>query len=141
MLLNRHAAGGGSSPATFIAGENLVEGDLVVLDTAGEVVRASNTFVGGNWRVLGVTRESASASSSVRVSLAGSLEGVRFASPPPSGSNGAHVWLSAVAGEATVSPPTGTGTVVYVVGVLQGADGVATTVSVVIQPQYIARIP
>lgn len=135
------APGGGGGTITRTAGEALSLGDLLTIDDAGEVVRADSTFSVGEYEVVYIALAAAAASASVDVASSGDTVPVRFGAAPAASSNGDLVFLSATAGEATLSPPTTSGNVRFVVGLLQGADGVTTTPDVAIQPQYISRIP
>ncbi|GAF96252.1 unnamed protein product, partial [marine sediment metagenome] len=60
---------------------------------------------------------------------------------PGAASNGSPVFVSATAGVATLTAPTGSGNVVYLLGILQGADGADTSPLVLFQPQFIAVRP
>lgn len=125
----------------MVASENLSQGDVLVVNTSGQVLRADATFANDDWRVIAVARAAVSALGSVGIALSGELISVHFGVAPASGQNGSLVYLSASSGEATTTPPNSSGNVIYVIGILQGADGVSTTPPVFFQPQYISRIP
>lgn len=131
----------GLGGTTLVAGEALALGHILTTNASGEAIKASATFSSDIWRVFAVARAAAIAAASVLLATSGDQVPVLFASAPPASANRSVVFLSTVAGEGTLTPPFGSGEVVFVVGVLQGADGVTTTPSVFLQPQYIARTP
>jgi hypothetical protein len=128
------------STVPMVAGESIALGELLVGNAAGEVLRAASSFAGGLWRVLGAAAAAASASDPIQVTTSGSLGPVKFAVAPAGASNGSFVYLSTATGLGTLTPPVG-GNVVFLVGVLMGADGATPTPDVLLQPQYISRIP
>ena len=113
----------------------------MAIDTSGEAIKASAVFASNDWRVVGSAQNVSGVGGPVTLGLTGQTAPVLFASAPPASANGELVFLSAVAGEGSLTPPMTSGHVVMVVGVLQGADGVTTTPDVVIQPQFISRRP
>jgi len=134
--------GDATSCLLFTAGENLTAGDLVVLNTSGEVVRADSSIAGGNWRVMGVAKATVLSGAQVAVSTkAGAMPNVRFGTPPGAASNGSLVFLSTTSGVATTTPPVTSGNTIYRIGFLQGADGATTTPAVLFFPQFTAQRP
>jgi len=133
-------APGGGGGITLTAGENLSLGDLLSVDSSGEVVLADATFSSNVWELVYVALAAAASAASVDVASSGDLVPVRFSSAPAGATNGDPVFLSATPGEATLTPPSTSGNIVFIVGVMQGADGVTTTPDVAFQPQFISRI-
>lgn len=125
----------------YTAGENLLLGDLLSLNTSGEVIKADATFANSIWELMAVANSAVTASSAVGASTAGKLVPVLFGSAPAGSANGSIAFLSTTPGEATLTPPVGAGVVIFVIGVVQGADGITTTPTVQFQPQYISRRP
>jgi hypothetical protein len=135
------SAAGAMMQPVLTLGETVVLGDLLTLDSAGDAVRAGATFSAGIWKLTAVARAGGLAAATIDVSLAGELVPVRFSSAPGAGANNSLVFLSTSPGEGTLTPPVSSGTVVYVVGLLQGADGVSLTPTVAFDPQFIIRRP
>lgn len=128
-----------TSIETYVAGENISTGEVLVLNAAGEVIRASSSIAGGNWRVLGVARQTVLSGASVEVfTKFGSNPAARFGAPPLAAQNGQIVFLAATTGQATLTPPTGTGNSVFSIGILQGANGITVTPTVLFQPHLFA---
>ena len=123
------------------AGENLLAGDLVALDSSSEAVRATALTASAAWRVVGVVQTDVLAGNTASLYLSESRAPVRFAVAPGGASNGEEVFLSTVTGVATVSAPLAPGTTLFSVGVLQGADGVTLTPEVLFQPHYYSQNP
>ena len=123
----------------FVAGEGLALGGVVVLNTLGEVIRANSSIAGDNWRVAGVARAAALIGANVQVfTKAGASASTRFAVAPAAASNGQLVFLNSTSGLASITPPTASGNSIFVVGILQGADGVSLTPTVIFRPQFVA---
>lgn len=125
---------------TRTAGEAIALGEVLTGDSSGEVVLANSSFSGNLWRVVGAAASAGAASDPIQVTTSGSLGPVKFAVAPAGASNGSLVYLSATTGRGTLTPPVG-GNVIFLIGVLMGADGATTTPDVLIQPQYVSRIP
>lgn len=124
---------------TFVAGENLTVGDVLVLNAAGQVIRADSSISGGNWRVLGVSRQTVLSGANVEVfTKFGSSPAARFSAPPLAAQNGQIVFLASASGQATLTPPTTSGNSVFSIGILQGANGVTVTPTVLFQPHLFA---
>lgn len=132
---------GSFSDIILTAGENLAAGDVLTVDSSGEAVKASSSFSGGLFEVVGVARAAALATAAVSMARIGDHEGVLFGVAPAGASNGSFIFLSSTAGQATLTPPASSGNVIFLVGVLQGADGADTTPDVLFRPQYISRVP
>ena len=145
-ILNDHtgptwgSVGDMGATVTVTSGEVLFLGDLLAFDSAGEVIRSSSNFAAGKWRLIGISKAAVILGASVDVATSGELILVRFGSAPLASSNGDIVFMSSTVGEATLTPPS-SGNVRFVVGVLQGADGITTTPKVLFEPQFIAIIP
>lgn len=130
-----------ATAASLTLGENILTGQVLTLDSAGDAIRADATFSTDAWRPAAVARVGGSTGATISVGLSGELVPILFGAAPGAAANGSPVFLSTIAGEGTLTPPLTSGNVVYVIGILQGADGASTTPSVVFQPQYISRIP
>jgi len=135
---------GSGAGITLDAGVAISAGNLVTIeDTTGDFILAdSNTGTTIDGLCIGVAAESATAGNPVKVyTVPGSLVPVTFGAAPAANRNGDPVYVSQTGGQATLTPPTGSGNVVFVIGILQGANGVSTTPNVVYQPQFIAVRP
>jgi hypothetical protein len=121
------------------SGEALTLGDVVTLDSTGDVVRADSSIGGALYEVIGIAAQTVGAGVPVPVvTHSGSIPNVRFTSAPAGALNGRLVFLSTTAGLASVTPPGSGGNAIFTIGTLQGADGVSTTPTVVFRPQLIA---
>ncbi len=138
-------AGSGSSEAssisfTALAGENLVAGDIVRFDTSanpGRVLKAQANSA-DNGDVCGVVKDAVSSGNAATVYTVGSVP-VLFQSTPASSNNGSRVYLDpSNAGKATLTPPSGAGESIYLIGRLVGGDGSDSTPNVVLGLQEIA---
>lgn len=125
----------------LVTSENIAEGELLRINADGEVEKANaNTGTVDDSRVVGSSVGSFLAAATAEIwSAPGTLIPVKFAAAPAAISNGSPVYLSTVSGEATLTPPTVTGSIVFLLGILQSADGVDTTPSILFQPRLIAR--
>lgn len=124
----------------FTSGEVLAVGDVLALNTSGEVILADSSIASGNWQVVGVSKEAVAASAPVQVfTKSGSFPNVRFGSAPASSLNGSLVFLDTTTGQASVTPPATTGNTFFTIGTLNGANGVTTTPTIVFRPQFIAH--
>ena len=121
----------------------LAAGELVTINASGHVQLADADHATFRLSLVnGVSRGTFSAAQQAHLyTVPGSVIPVLFASAPAGAENGRPVYLSATAGQGTLSPPTGTGTTRFLVGYLIGADGADTTPDVLYQPQYISRRP
>ena len=129
-----------TSVEVFTAGEALSVGDVLTFNSSGEVIRANSSIAGGEWEVIGVSKESVLLGSSVQVfTKSGSLPNTRFGVAPPAIQNGNLVFLDSTSGQATVTPPVTSGNTLFTIGTLQGADGVSMTPIVHFRPQFIAQ--
>lgn len=132
----------GPSPSpTFVAAENIIEGELLRLNVDGEVEKAdSDTGTVNDSRVIGASAGNFFATVTAEVrSVPGTLFPVRFSSPPAGASNGQPVYLSTSSGRATLTPPTSFGSIIFLLGILQGADGLNVIPDVLFQPRFIAQ--
>jgi hypothetical protein len=131
-----------SVPGTnrFTAGEDLEIGHIVSFNADGEVVKTSSIFSLAIYEVVGVSLANVASGEAVTVSSLSDLVGVLFAAPPAASSNGSYAYLS-TGGKATLNPDTASGKAIVILGILHGADGVSTTPTVLLRPQYISRVP
>jgi hypothetical protein len=125
------------------AGATLAAGELVAIDASGEAVLAdSDTGTDKDAFVAGVSVGAVTATNPAQIySVPGTLVPVLFGSAPAAANNGDEVFLSSIPGQATLTPPTGGGNVVFKVGILQGGDGADTTPLVLLQPKLVAVRP
>jgi hypothetical protein len=133
----------GGGGVTLTAGATIAVGDIVTLDTAGDVILAdSNTGTDEDAYAIGVAATASTATNPIRVyTTTGILVPINFAAAPGAATNGSVVFVSATGGEGTITAPTGMGNVLYKVGILQGADGADTSPLVLLQPQFLAKRP
>jgi hypothetical protein len=123
----------------FTSGEALTAGDLLTLDSAGDVVRAVSSIGSANYEVIGVSNQTVGAAVLVQVvTHTGAAPNVRFTAAPAAAFNGRLVFLSASTGLASTTPPATGGNAIFTIGTLQGADGATSTPAVVFRPQLIA---
>jgi len=135
---------GSGAGVTLTAGEAIVAGDVLTIEaTSGDAILAdSNTGTTLDGLAIGVAAFAAADTAPVKVyTVAGNLIPVSFSAAPAAASNGSPVFVSATPGRATLTAPTGSGNVVYLLGILQGADGADTSPLVLFQPQFIAVRP
>ena len=129
-------------PITLTAAETIAIGDLVSLDTAGDVILADSTFATARWRFVGIATTAATATNPVDVqSNHGALVAATFAAAPGAAANGELVFLDDTAGRATLTPPVVSGRTRQIVGILQGADGLLVAPPLVLMPQFVSRLP
>jgi len=125
------------------ASTSLVAGDLVSLDAGGDLTLSDAN--NGSLRasvVVGVSRGTFGTATTAQIfTVPGSLIPVRFTSAPAAANNGSRVFLSNTAGQATLTAPSGTNTVTYQIGWLQGANGASTTPDVIFHPMLINQHP
>lgn len=139
QFLNLSTGGG----VTLIAGATLAAGEAVRIDASGEWQLAdANSGTTTDGLVVGVAVQPIVATNPAQAyTLVGSLVPMLFGAAPAGASNGNTVWLSTVAGEVTLTPPTGPGEVLFSMGILQGADGADPTPLVLFNPQLVAVRP
>ncbi len=133
-----------STPSSFLnltAGVALADGELLRINSSGEAVLAdagSGTI--DESRTIGASSGAYAATATANINATpGTLVPTKFGSAPAGASNGSPVYLSStVPGEATLTPPSGSGDVIFLVGILQGADGASTTPTILFQPQFIS---
>lgn len=127
---------------TEIAGEAVGVFNVVAFDQSGEVVLANATTALNRWEVAGAAQQAAAGGASVEVSMvSGQQLNLRFVAAPLSAENSSPVFLSAVSGQVSTTPPAVSGNTVYRVGTLLGADGITTTPLVLFNPQLVVQIP
>lgn len=128
-----------TSVEVFTSGEAVTVGDLLTLDTAGDVIRANSSIGPANYEVIGVAKETVGSGVLVQVfTHTGAVPNVRFTAPPGAALNGRLTFLSTTTGLASIAPPGSGGNAIFTIGTLQGADGVTTSPAVVFRPQLIA---
>lgn len=133
--------GGGSSTVVKLpAGEPITAGDVLAVNSAGDIVKSSTVFSAGLFNVVGISDVSVGVGELVSVVTEGNIQ-TTFDAPPSASSNGSLAYLSTTAGKATLSPASTPGRVVLSIGVLQGADGATSSPLVLFHPQYISRLP
>jgi hypothetical protein len=135
---------GSGAGVTLTAGEILIAGAVVTIEgTTGDVILAdSNTGTTLDGLAIGIAAYGAADTAPVKVyTVPGSLIPVNFAAAPAAALNGRPVFVSQTPGQGITTAPTGSGNVVYIVGILQGADGASTSPLVMYQPQFIAVRP
>jgi len=130
-----------STLLSLTAAEGVVEGDLLIINADGEVEKAnSNTGTTNDARVIGASAGIYAATATAQVrSIFGTLVPVRFAAAPAGTANGSPVYLSTVDGEATLTPPTASGSIIFLLGILQGGNGITTIPNIIFQPVLVAR--
>jgi hypothetical protein len=124
-----------------VADETIAIGDLIrVVQNgesgfiAGRVVKAIDSE--SKSEELYVATSGATQGNSLTMSMIGEL-GITFASIPNTTDNGKKAYLSPTSGQATLNAPTSSGTIVVLLGILTGANGVDSTVNVLFRPQFI----
>lgn len=127
----------------LVAGENLEEGNLVRITNNGKIRKASCNSPNPDFaRVIGsIYNDSVLEDGLARVySNIGTLIKVKFSVAPEQEDNGRPVYLSTNNGEGSLEVPTVIGSVIFMVGILQGANGVELTPKVVFQPSFITLL-
>lgn len=135
---------GSGAGITLTAGEAIAAGDLITIeDTTGDAILAdANTGTAIDGIAIGVAAYAAADTAPVQVyTVTGSLIPMTFASAPASNRNGDPVYLSSTPGRATLTAPTSGPAIVWLLGVLQGADGAETSPLVLYMPQFVNLIP
>ena len=128
-----------AGPALATAGEVLAVGDVIQLSaagggTAGYAYKAAATA--GNYNMIGVITAGGTLGDEVEYVLNGPAVSTAFASAPAAASNGQAVWLSGVAGYATLTIPTSGASVRL--GFLVGGNGSDSTPTIQFEPQLMA---
>jgi hypothetical protein len=113
---------------------------LVIINSSGNLELAdADSGIINDSRVVGSSTGTYLASETVEVASApGKLIPVKFSAAPAAINNGEPVYLSGTAGEGTLTAPTSSGSIVFLLGILQGANGVDTTPNVLFQPNLVA---
>jgi len=131
--------GGGLTPVTRVAAVAIAAGDVVALDTVvGQVRPADATFASGLWQPAGIAAVGALAGAAVLVhEVHAQVVPARFAAAPPASSQRRPVFLDDTPGQVTLTPPdvSSAGRVRYLVGILQGTDGLSATPPILYQTQ------
>jgi hypothetical protein len=125
----------------LVTSVNLLTGDLVTVNTVGQLVLADADHSTGYYDVIGtsVGNYTAGTTATIAIGVVTRVP-VRFAVAPAIGTIGDNVFLSPTAGLGQLTPPTPGGRVVVLLGTLAQADGSSTTVDVWFRPQVIGRI-
>lgn len=132
---------GAPGTSTLLTAVNLLRGDLVTVNTSGQLVLASAVYSSGRYDVIGASLGNYTAGNPATINVGVIRRApMRFAVAPPIGTIGNNVFLSATAGHAQLGPPLPGGNVAVLLGTLADADGVSTTVDVWFRPQIIGRI-
>lgn len=121
----------------------LAVGDVVQIETDGDVgeVIANSGSLSDAW-VVGVALEAVAANNPVKIhTVPGVIVPMNFTAAPAAASNGKPAYVSNIAGLVSDAIPGGppANRVIFVAGIIQGADGILTTVDVLFQPQFISR--
>ena len=137
-------------PLFLEAGENLLKGNVLRITSLGKV-KLAEAYTGSDSpedikksRVVGSVSNKFDDGEFARIyATIGTLINIRFAEDeiPISINNGSLVYLSQTPGLGTLTPPDSSGSVVFSLGVLQGANGSNIAPKVVFQPNFIAYIP
>lgn len=129
----------------FIADETLSNGDLIryvtstdVGLTVGRVIKSQNT-TDNNTQVIGVVTNGGSQGNNVKIATFGKAN-VTFTSPPQTTDIGKTVYLSSTLGKATITAPTNSGGSIYKIGKLNSANGSDSTVSVLIDIDFLIKL-
>lgn len=121
--------------------EAVASGEVLYVASDGTVGLADADAL-GKTEPIGTAYYAANSAATVyAATVVGTLVPVKFGSAPASNANGSRVYLSATAGQGTLSVLSASGTVVYRLGILQGADGSTTTPLVLWRPQFIVNNP
>jgi hypothetical protein len=123
---------------TLLTSVSLVAGNLVAWSPSGVVLADAAT----NYEILGVAKAAFSAGSmAIIYTVDGQDLDVLFDAAPLTSQEGRPVYLSAVAGKASMLPSLANGTTVVRVGLLLEADGISDVTKLILRPQAVARTP
>lgn len=123
-------------PQAYTAASAISQGQLLTLNASGEVAPANRS---DELQLVGVARADASAGASVLVDSApGNAYTCKFDVAPSSSDIGSRCFLTAAAGELTITPPTTSGRV-FVAGTLTTSG--STLSQVLFTPRQIVTIP
>jgi len=129
----------------FVAGTGgITAGDVVTIESGtNDVIPADANSSTTDERIpVGVTTETAAATGTAFVAtVPGTIVNVTMDATPAGSTNGDRVFLSETAGQGTLTPPTGGGRDVWVIGYMIGADGATNPVDIIWAPQFVARRP
>ena len=135
------AASGAAGTIDVTAGEALNAGDVVAIFTDGEAYKASATTSSSLIRAIGVSTETVLIGATVTIQTGqGEQVNPTFAAAPGAAANGVPVYVSTVAGEATLTLPTGPLVTPYEIGILRGGNGVTVTPDVILSPHPIQTV-
>lgn len=131
------------------SGGALAEGDIIVCKTtatqasgAPDVIKAVNNVVGSQGFAGVALGAISNAANGDAASVPGTICKVTFASAPSAGDSGKPVYLSATAGQATMTAPSASGSRVFVIGYLTSSTAASGSLYYVqLMPQFIADIP
>jgi len=130
---------------TFNAGETITSGDTVSVEYDGGnaetriYVSDANHGSTNRRRPIGIAETGGVAGVSIDVfTQPGRIVEMTFGSAPATSNNGDFVYLSETPGEVTLTPPTASGSDVFKMGILTGADGALTSVDVIYFPEFVA---
>jgi len=129
-----------TAPLTLVTDDAISVGNILYINASGNVQMAdSNTGTTNESRTVGSSTASYLVGDTAEInSVPGKLIPARFAAAPAAISNGQPVYLSETLGLATITPPTTLGSVVFLLGILQGADGATIIPNILFQPNLIA---
>jgi len=135
--------GGTAGVELTAAAGGLSTGELIQINASGEAALAdNNTGTVSDSFAIGVSTANYAGAATAQIhTVQGALVPVLFGAAPAGASNGSEVFLDSTAGQATLTAPSGTGEVVYAIGILQGANGALTTPNVLFIPRLVAVIP
>lgn len=123
------------------AGATIAVGDILAYAiTTGKMVKADASSGGGSlMNPVGSCAFASTDTNPTQLAIGGEVPAT-FASAPAAASIGLEVYLSETAGQATLTAPSTSGSVVYRLGYLAFANGADTTCRILWQPQlmYVA---
>ena len=128
-----------TAPLTLVTDDALIFGDLLIINSSGNAELAdSNTGIVDEARTIGSSTAAYLIGETAEInSVPGKLIPARFLVAPIAADNGKPVYLSGTPGVATLTPPTATSSIVFLLGILQSADGALTTPNILFQPNLI----
>jgi len=136
----------GVTSVTIVADQTIVAGNLLRMVqngeggglTAGRAVKAISTSVVGS-EIIGIATSGGNQGDTITLESVGQVS-ITFGSALASTSNGQKVFLSNVAGQATLTAPSTSGNTVVQLGILKGANGSDTTIEVLIDTKTLITI-
>jgi hypothetical protein len=136
-----HGGGGGGGGASleynFVAGENINQYQVVYGDTAGGVgrIKLAVNAAEATSRVLGVATQSKLTGAAIKVMIGGQYA-MHFAADPTIANFGRPVYLDAVPGQVTLTPP-GAGTILIRIGYVVGYGAADALVNIAIGDEFV----